>query len=320
VSRPTIVATGPVPASVREQLAPLGELIVAESDDFETLAGLMGEAVGVIARAASRIDRRLLDAAPRLRVIGRSGVGTDAVDLAAASERGIPVVVTPGANADAVAEGTIAFLLALVKRLPQFDRAVRSGDWAARDREPPGDVAGSTLVVVGLGGIGRRVARLAGLLGMEVLASDPCLEQPPSGVEATLLPLDEALRRADHVTLHVPLTAQTAGLITGRRLALAQPGLRLVNASRGGVAPLGELLAALEAGVLGGVALDVYDEEPPDLSHPIFARPEVLCAPHVLGLSMAARDAIFSSMTEGMVRVLGGQRAAHVANPEVYSD
>jgi D-3-phosphoglycerate dehydrogenase len=132
----------------------------------------------------------------------------------------------------------------------------------------------------------------------------------------TLLGLDEALAQADHVTLHVPLTAATAGLICAERLASARPGLRLVNASRGGIAPLDELLRALEAGTLGGVALDVYDSEPPDLSHPIFARPDVLCAPHVLGLSVAARSAVFTSMAEGMAQALRGERPPHIANPE----
>jgi phosphoglycerate dehydrogenase-like enzyme len=313
---PIVLAAGPVQEPVWELLEPHGRVVVAEDDDEATLIRLAADAVALIARGSSRITAAVIDAAPRLRVIGRTGVGIDAVDLVAATRRGIPVVITPGANDDAVAEGSIAMLLALIKRLPQFDRAVRAGDWESRDREPPGDVAGSTLAVVGLGRIGRRVAQLATLLGMRVVACDPFVHIVPEGVPVTMVDLDEALAQADHVTLHAPLTPETTGLISAVRLAAARPGLRLVNASRGGIARLDELLLALEAGTLGGVALDVYDHEPPDLGHPIFARSDVLCAPHVLGLSVAARAAIFTSMAEGMAQALRGGRPRHVANPE----
>jgi phosphoglycerate dehydrogenase-like enzyme len=319
MSDPTILATGPVRDPVGEVLAPFGRVVVAEADDEDTLARLAPSAVAIVARGPSRIGARVIGAAPGLRVIGRTGVGTDGVDLAAATERGVPVVITPGAAEDAVAEGTIAMLLALIKRLPQFDRAVRAGDWASRDREPPGDIAGTTLAVVGLGRIGRRVARLASLLGMDVLACDPMVPAPPDGLTVTPATFDEALARADHLTLHVPLTEATAGLVTAERLQHARPGLRLVNASRGAVAPLAELLAALESGLLAGVALDVFDREPPDPTHPIFSRSDVLCSPHVLGLSEGARAAVFARMAHGMAKVLRGERAEHVANPEVYA-
>lgn len=319
MSGPIVLAAGQVQEPVWERLSPHGRVVVAENDDEATLIRLAHEAVALIARGPSRITAAVIDAAPRLRVIGRTGVGTDAVDLAAATSRGIPVVITPGANDAAVAEGTIAMLLSLIKRLPQFDRAVREGDWASRDGTPPGDWAGSTLAIVGLGRIGCRVAQLAALLGMRVVAYDPLLDAAPPGVAVTLLDLDDALTEADHVTLHTPLTRETAGLVTAARLAVARPGLRLVNTSRGGVAPLDELVTALEVGTLGGVALDVYDTEPPDLGHPLFARSDVLCAPHVLGLSAAARSAVFTSMTEGMVQVLEGGRPLHVANPEALA-
>lgn len=314
----TIVSGGPVQEPVQSLLSRYGEIVIAPADDEQTLIGLVADAIALIARGASQVTRAVIEEAPHLRVIGRTGVGVDRVDLEAASERHIPVVITPGANDLAVAEGTIAMLLALIKRLPLLTRAVRAGDWAARDREPPGDAAGSTLAVVGLGRIGCQVARLAHALGMSVIGCDPFVDRPPEGVPARLMSLDQALAHADAVSLHVPLTPSTRDLITAERLRGARPGLLLVNAGRGGVARLDELHAALEEGSLAGLALDVYDDEPPNVSHPIFSHADVLLTPHVLGLSVGSRRAIFAQMTEGMVAVLRGDHAENVANPEIY--
>jgi D-3-phosphoglycerate dehydrogenase / 2-oxoglutarate reductase len=308
----TIVAAGPLADPAPELLGRFGPVVVAGEDSEAALRPLLADAVGLVARGPTRVTAALLDAAPRLRVIGRTGVGVDGIDLDAATARGIPVVVTPGANAAAMAEGAIALLLALVKRLPALDRAVRDGRWAERDRLAPGDVAGTTLAIAGLGAIGRRTAALARALGMEVVASDPAL-----GDES--VPLDEAVARADHLVLHVPLTPATRGLVSPALLERARPGLRLVNVSRGAVAPLDVLEAGLRSGALAGVALDVFDPEPPDPAHPLLRHPDVVCSPHALGLTPAAARAVAAAMSEGMAAVLDGGRAPHVANPAIYS-
>jgi D-3-phosphoglycerate dehydrogenase / 2-oxoglutarate reductase len=316
---PAIVSAGPLADPAPAVLGRFGEIAIAEHDSAQELRPLLGEAVGLVARGPTRVDAELLAAAPRLRVIGRSGIGVDGIDLEAATERGIPVVVTPAVNAVAVAEGAIALLLALVKRLPELDSAVRDGRWADRDTITPGDVAGSTLAVAGFGHIGRHVARLARALGMHVLACDPLLDAEQAaaaGVEA--VPLGEAVARADHCSLHVPLVDATAGLVSPELLARARPGLRLINLSRGAVAPLDVLLAGLRSGALGGVGLDVFDPEPPDPAHPLFTRPDVICSPHAMALTPGATRAVFAAMSEGMAAVLDGGRAAHVANPAVY--
>lgn len=313
---PAIVATGPLVEPARTILSRFGPIAAEAGDE---LPSLLSEAVGLVAGGTTRISSELLDAAPRLRVVGRNGVGVDEIDLPAATARGIPIVITPGANDLAVAEGAIALLLALIKRLPTLDRIVRTGAWAQRPTARPGDVAGSTLAVVGFGRTGRRTATLAHALGMRVLACDPELEPDEiwaGGAEPA--PLDAALAAADHVCLHVPLTAATRGLITAERLRAARPGLRLVNLSRGAVAPLDELLGALEAGQLGGVGLDVFDPEPPDPCHPIFEREDVLCSPHALVQTPHAVAAVSEAMGRGMAAVLDGGRAEHVANPEVW--
>jgi D-3-phosphoglycerate dehydrogenase / 2-oxoglutarate reductase len=319
VSEATVVCGGPIAEPAAELLRRYGRIVVVDDDTEEGLLPHLERAVALVARGTTRVTRRVLDAAPRLRVIGRSGVGVDRVDLDAAAERGIPIVIAPGANADAVAEGTIALLLALVKRLPSLDRAVREGRWGDRDTLHPGDVAGTTFAVVGVGAVGRRVARLGGSLGMRVLAVDPALDHasPADGL-VERASLARALAEADHISLHVPLTPETRGLLDARCLAGARRGLRVVNVSRGEVAPLDVLLDGLRSGILGGVALDVFDREPPDPSHPIFRRDDVICSPHAIALTPAATWAVFDAMSRGMAAVLDGGRAPHVANPSVH--
>jgi D-3-phosphoglycerate dehydrogenase / 2-oxoglutarate reductase len=267
-------------------------------------------------RGGSRVSEALIEAAPGLRVIGRSGVGFDEVDVEAATRRGIPVVITPEANAQAVAEGALALLLALVKRLPELDAAVRAGRWPDRDRSDVRDLEESTFGLLGLGRIGRRVAALALPFSMQVLAHDPYTCEV-EGVE--LVGLEELFSRSDYLSLHAPLTPETRGIVHADLLARAGPGAVLVNTSRGGlVRSLDDLYGALESGALDGVGLDVFEPEPPDVSHPLFSHPRVLVSPHALGMSRLARRRVFEEMSRGMAAVLRGGRAEHVANPEVY--
>lgn len=294
-----IVATGPV-HPVAEDI--LGEIVVGE------WRALLPSAEALIVRGDATVTADDIAAAPNLRVIGRSGIGVDNVDVAAASTRGIPVVVAPGAGARAVAEGAFALALALIKRLPELDRAVREGDWELRDRAEIGDVVGATVGIVGYGRIGRELADLARSVGMHVLAYDP-------NVDEAATPLDVVFELSDVVSLHVPLNDETRGLVGPALLGRAKRGLILVNTARGGlVSSLDDLLDALESGRLGGVGLDVFDEEPPDPSHPLFAHPRVLVTPHALGLTRSSREAVFRTMAEGVAAVLRGERAEHVAS------
>ena len=311
-----IVATAPVAAPAPELLAELAEIVVAPADDEATLAPLVRDAVALIVHGGCRVGGGLIDAAPSLRVIARTGVGVDLVDLQAATRRGIPVLVTPGAGADAVAEGALALMLALAKRLPELDALVRQGRFDERDALEVGDLSGATLGVVGLGRIGTRVAELARAFGMEPLAHDPYVR--PDG-EIPLLDLPSLFERSQFVSLHAPLTAETRGIVDADLLARLSRGAILVNLARGAlVRSLDDLLAALDSGPLAGVGLDVFETEPPDVSHPLFRHPRVLLSPHALGLSRGAKERIFREVAEGIVSVLRGGRPAAVANPEIY--
>jgi phosphoglycerate dehydrogenase-like enzyme len=304
-----ILAIGPVDDTVRERLAVHGDVVEVAPDDRDAIDRLLPGAVGIVARATAVIDADVL-AAPRLRVVGRSGVGVERVDLEAATRRGIPVVVTPTGGTRGVAEGTLALMLHLVKRLAPLTALVREGRWTERDAFPLGDLDGATLAVIGYGRIGRRVAELACAFGMHVVAHDPHAD------DATY-ELHDALAIADVITLHAPLTTQTQGLIGEAALGHVKHGAVLVNCGRGALLDLDAAHAALIDGRLAGVGLDVFEPEPAS-DHPLFHHPDVVLTPHVMALSRRTRALVFEEMADGMDDVLSGRRAPHIANPAVY--
>jgi D-3-phosphoglycerate dehydrogenase / 2-oxoglutarate reductase len=305
-----ILAIGSVDDRVRARLSSHGEVVEVDPDDREAIERRLPDTVGIAARATAVIDADVLSA-PALRVVGRSGVGVDRVDVAAATRRGIPIVITPNAGTRGVAEGTLTVMLHLVKRLGPLTALVREGRWAQRDSLPLGDLDGATLAVIGYGRIGRRVAELARGFGMRVLASDPYADD--AGVA-----LPDALAAADVISLHAPLTPETHGLIGTEALRHVKRGAVLVNCGRGGLLDLDAAHAALLDGRLGGVGLDVFEPEPPP-DHPLFHHADVVLTPHVMALSRRARALVFEEMAEGMDAVLSGGRAPFVANPDVYA-
>ena len=269
------------------------------------------EAQGAIARADAAVGVAFLDRAPRLRVVARTGVGVERIDLDAVTDRGIAVVVTSGTGSVAVAEGAIAMALHLVKRFGRLTRLVRSGHWADRGSVVVGDLAGSTLGVVGFGRIGQHTATLGAALGMMVLAYDP-VATPPEGMRCSTL--EELLSRSDVVSLHLPLTPETHHMLDAEALATVRPGAILVNCSRGSLLDNDAAYHALVAGRLGGIGLDVFDPEPPE-HHPLFDHPDVVLSPHLMGLSAQATAATFTAAATGVVDVLEGRDPAAVANP-----
>ncbi len=271
----------------------------------------LSHAQGAIARADAVVDREFLSRAPLLRVVARTGVGVERVDLEAATARGIAVVVTPGAGTNAVAEGAIAMAMHLVKRFGRLTALVRDGHWADRGSVSVGDLAGSVLGVVGYGRIGRRAAELGTALGMQVLAYDP-VSEPPADVRCD--DLAELVSRSDVITLHLPLLESTHHLLDAELLGQVKPGALLVNCGRGGLIDLDAVHAALLDGRLGGVGLDVFDPEPPQ-HHPLFDHPDVVLTPHLMGLSRQGTAATFVDAATGVVDVLDGRQPAAVANP-----
>ena len=262
-------------------------------------------------------SRSVLEALDGLSAIARWGIGYDSVDVAAATDHGVAVLTAPGANSDAVADCAIALMLACLRRLVELDGAVRSGQW--RPEQLTGDLTGATVGIVGLGAIGRAVARrLRGfdcrMLAVEV-APDPafCAEL---GIE--VLALEEVLPRADVLTVHAPLTAQTDRLIGERELALLQPRAVLVNTSRGPLVDEDALVRALQDGRLAGAGLDVFEREPLDPDHPLTRIPNVVLSGHAATFTRLAVQRTADAVLANLLAAGAGHLPAGCINPEAW--
>ena len=249
------------------------------------------DADALVVRSATKVTSQLLAKAQRLRVIGRAGTGVDNVDLDAATQKGVVVMNTPGGNAVSVAEHTMALLLALARRIPQADASMKQGRWEKKKLEGM-ELRGKTLGLIGLGQIGSDVARLAKAFEMQVVAYDPYVSSLLAGeLEVKLASLEEVLNSADFVSLHASATPETRHLLSARTLALAQPGVRIVNCARGDLVNEADLLSALECGLVAGAALDVFEAEPPKDSK-LVGHANVIATPHIAGSTEEAQEIV----------------------------
>jgi D-3-phosphoglycerate dehydrogenase len=317
--RPLVVLAGPIPAAGRANLET--EARVVQCDD-ETEAGFLrvaAEADGLLFRAKPRCSESLMAACPRLKVVGRHGVGLDTVDIPAATKFGVAVVHAPGSNSQSVAEHALMLMLMCAKRARQVDRWTREGDWSARQGGNT-ELKGKTLGIVGIGNIGRLVARFAGALGMRVLAHDPYVpadEIRRRGAEP-VASLAALLPQVDVLTTHTPLTDETRGMINEKNLALMKRGAIFVNTSRGGVQQERAVFEALVKGQLGAAGLDVFEQEPTPRDNPLLNLDNVVVSTHVAGVTAEATHTATLQVTSEMLRVLRGERPHVLANPEVW--
>ena len=257
-----------------------------------------------IVRGATKVTRRLMESAPRLRWVARAGAGLDNIDVAAAKERGIQVLNVPGANAVAVAELVFGLLLGLLRKIPAADASVRRGEWD-KSRFMGRELRGMTLGIVGLGKIGRAVARRARGFEMTCVGHDPLVpEAEIRAMEVEPLALDALLARSDIVSLHAPLTPETKGMIGRAQLARMTRGAVLVNAARGGLVDEVALLGALESGALSGAGLDVFADEPPQGS-PLLAHPRVVMTPHIGAATVEAQEAVGEEIVKLLLAAMG---------------
>jgi D-3-phosphoglycerate dehydrogenase len=261
------------------------------------------------------ISAAIMDKAPKLRVIARTGVGFDAVDVAAASERNIVVTITPGANHESVAEQTFALLLGLVKDLRAHDQSIRSGNWI---RTPlPRPLRGLTIGLVGLGRIGRAVASRAIAFGMTVVAADPFAQTEP-GIK--IVRLDDLLRTSDVVSLHLPVLEDTRALFDRTKFAAMKPGSIFINTDRGGLMVESDLIEALESGHLAGAGLDVFNPEPPAPDNRLWSVPNLLFTPHMAGLDTLAMSEMARMAAQCIIDLHQGiWPEPCVINPEIAS-
>jgi D-3-phosphoglycerate dehydrogenase / 2-oxoglutarate reductase len=255
------------------------------------LAAELADADALVVRSAVQADAALLSAAPKLRVIGRAGVGVDNIDTDAATRQGIVVMNTPGANAVAVAELTLGLMISMGRSIPRANATMHAGKWDKKSLQGQ-ELRGKTLGIVGLGRIGLEVARRARAFGMELIGYDPFIA-PVIAREnnVTLVPIDEIFKESDYLTLHVGLTTQTEGLINATSLAIMKKGIRIVNCARGELIVEEALAEALKSGKVAGAALDVFHQEP--LKESVFHNLDnVILSPHIAGATDEAQEAI----------------------------
>lgn len=309
----------PAALAVLDGLATVLVSQVGENPDWPA------EAAGseAIVAGAEFITREVMGRiGPRLRVVARTGIGVDRVDLAAATQRGILVTNTPDGPTESTAEHAIALMLGLCKQVMAGDRLLRAESssfvWGG---VPPGlEVAGAILGLVGLGRIGSRVAEIASVLGMRVLAYDPFVtpERARAMRVESMPSLEELLPRAQILSLHCPLLPQTRKIINAERLALMPRGSYLVNVARGGLIDEAALLDAMRSGHLAGAALDVFDPEPPVANHPFFTLPNTICTPHIGSFTSAGVQRMQVMACEQIAQVLRGERPTNLVNAEVW--
>jgi (S)-sulfolactate dehydrogenase len=276
-------------------------------DRREALFTALADADAMIVRNRTQVDAALLASAPRLRVVGRLGVGLDNIDVAACGARGVEVIPATGANALAVAEYVVCTAMMLIRGAYLSSAAVAEGTWPRGALGEGREIAGKTLGLVGFGGIGRLTAKLAQGLGMNVLATDPGIAGDAPVWRETGVAyrgLDDLLVEADAVSLHVPLTRDTRHLITARRLERMKRGAVLVNTARGGVVDELALADALKAGHIGGAALDVFETEPLPARSPLAGVPNLILTPHVAGVTRESNARVSAMIAEKVAQAL----------------
>lgn len=306
---------------VADPIAQQGIDILAAKNDVDVRIGLKreqlieiaGDYEAIVTRSETKVTAEVIAAAPKLKVVGRAGVGVDNIDVQAATEKGILVVNVPGANTVAAAEHALALILALARHVPQACDDLKGGNWK-RSKFAGVELRGKTLGIIGLGRIGTEVANRARAFEMRILAYDPYVT--PARAEkigAEVVPLEALLRESDFVSLHTAKTQETTGLLGPEEIAAMKEGARLINCARGGLVDEDALYSALKEGKLAGAALDVFAQEPPG-KHPLFELPNVIATPHLAGSTLEAQEANGVIIAELINQALAGEPVLSAVN------
>jgi D-3-phosphoglycerate dehydrogenase len=333
-----VIVEGDVPREgtcrilVADKIAAEGVARLEQAAEVDVATGLSPEQLfekipaydALVVRSETQVTERIIAAGRRLKVIGRAGVGVDNIDVPAATRHGVVVVNSPEGNTIAAAEHTMAMLLALSRKIPEATASLRGGQWQ-RSRFVGVEIYNKVLGVIGLGKIGREVARRGRGLGMQVLGSDVYVSSEQAkqlGVELVELP--ELIRRADYITVHTPLTRDTRGLLSDSQFAQMKRGVRVINCARGGIIDEDALQRALEAGIVAGAALDVFSEEPPPPDLPLLQDVRVVVTPHLGASTEEAQVNVALDVAEEILTVLDGRPPRSAVNmpalsPEVYA-
>ncbi|MBW5420655.1 phosphoglycerate dehydrogenase [Streptomyces sp. BG9H] len=313
MDKPVVLIAEELSPATVDALGPDFEIRRCAGSDRKALLAALPEAHAVLVRSATRMDAEAIAAGPRLKVIGRAGVGLDNVDVSAASRAGVMVVNAPTSNIVSAAELTVGLLLAVARNLPQADAALKDGRWQ-RSRFTGVELADKVLGIVGLGRIGSLVARRMAAFDMRLIAYDPYVQPAyaqQSGVR--IVGLDELLEQSDFLTVHLPKTPETAGLIGFDALHRVKPGVRIVNAARGGIVDEAELYAALKEGRVAGAGVDVFATEPCTES-PLFELDNVVVTPHLGAGTAEAQERAGVAVAEAVRQALAGRFVPEAVN------
>ncbi len=302
-----------------ESISPKGIALLQQRPEFKVtvlekrlpeseLLPLVGDVAAMIVRSETKVTKNLIEAAPKLRVVGRAGVGTDNVDVEAATQSGIVVMNTPGGNTISTAELTFSMLMALARKIPQAHASMKSNHWNRKEFQGV-ELHNKTLGILGLGRIGSEVARRAIAFGMRALAYDPYLSLSRAkalqvALQVELVELDELYARSDFITLHMPMTDETRGMINAVAFARMKKGVRLVNCARGGLLNEKDLHDAIRNGQVAGAALDVYELEPPPKDFPLRELPQVIMTPHLGASTEEAQENVGIEVAEAITDYL----------------
>ena len=315
----SIVLSHPLYKPGMDALVGKADLIIPNDGDSDRILDQLKKADGFILRIG-KIDQKAIEACPNLRVITRPGVGVDNVDVAAATARGIPVVICPSANSRAVAEHAVALMFALAKNLVESDAETRKGNFGIRNKYAAVELAGRTVSVIGFGNIGKIVASLCSAIGMKIVAYDPFVDA--KAVEALgyrrAATIAEAVALGDFVTLHMPSLPETKNLMNEALFALMKPTAFLVNCARGDIVDEAALLRALAEKRIAGAGVDVLSAEPMKAENPIMKMKNLIITPHMAAQTQESTAAVVRMAVEGTLAVLDGVKWPNVCNPQAY--
>ena len=318
--KPLVVLAGPIHPDGVKQLEAEARVVISNDETEAGIIKAAQEASGILFRIKPDCTRSLMAACKQLKVVGRHGAGLDIVDLEAATDLGVAVVHAPGSNSNSVAEHAIRLMLACAKQAVVVDKRTRLADWGKSRWQGLLEMNGRTLGIIGVGNIGRRVAKIAGAMGMRVIGYDKYVaaeELRNRGVEP-MPDMASVLRQADVVTCHTPLTRETRHMIDAAAIAQMKPGVIFINTSRGKVQDEEALRVALEGGKIRAAGIDVFEEEPVSSDSRLLQLDNVIVSPHIAGVTEETTRGMAMQVTAEMLRVLRGEKPHVLGNPDLW--
>lgn len=290
------------------------EVVVKEKISHEELLSIIPEFDALMVRSASKVTADVIERAEKLKIIGRAGVGVDNIDIPAATARGIIVINSPGGNTIAATEHTMAMMLAMSRHIPIANETLQKGEWN-RKKYVGVELRGKTLGVVGMGRIGSGVAKRALAFDMNVIAYDPYInEERAKSLGVKVGSLDDVIAEADFITVHMPLTPETKGMISMEQMKKMKKGVRLVNCARGGIIDEADLAQAVKEGIVAGAAIDVFTSEPIPADHPLLGIPGIILTPHLGASTVEAQIGVSVDVSEGILAALKGEPVSTAVN------